>query len=206
MKVISKKILLIGDVGVGKTSILTKYCNNYFPEEIEPTMGVEFKIKIIERDNNVKVKLQIWDTSGQEKFKSITQNYFRDADALLYVFDVTNENGLKSVENWLKIPVENNKKNLIKILIGNKTDLKEGKIITNYRMKQFLTDNSMTELFEISAKEDEKSISEMFERIVNLLIKNESSQTNESSDENNNLKEVPEQDKDGCDYTSCIIN
>ena len=203
MKVISKKILLIGDVGVGKTSILTKYCNNYFPEGIEPTMGIEFKIKILQRDN-FKVKLQIWDTSGQEKFKSITQNYFRDADALLYVFDVTNKDGLKSVENWLKIQVENNKKNLIKILVGNKTDLKG--IITKDSMKQFLTDNSMTDFFEISAKEDEKSISEMFDRIVNLLIKNEPSQTNGSSDENGNLKEVPEQDKDGCNYSSCIIN
>ena len=200
-----KKILLIGDVGVGKTSILTKYCNNYFPEGIEPTMGIEFKIKIIERDNNVKVKLQIWDTSGQEKFKSITQNYFRDADALLYVFDVTNKNGLKSVESWLKIPVENNKKNLIKILIGNKTDLKRR--ITTDCMKKFLTNNSMIELFEISAKKEEKNISEMFEGIVDLLIKKEPSQNIGNSDKNDGIEEVYDENKDGsgkCPF--CIIN
>ena len=179
MKVISKKILLIGDVGVGKTSILTKYCNNYFPKGIEPTMGIEFKIKIIKR-NNFNVKLQIWDTSGQEKFKSITQNYFRDADALLYVFDVTNKDGLKSVENWLKIPVENNKKNLIKILIGNKTN------------------NNMIQLFEISAKKDEKkNISDMFEGIVDLLIKNEPSQNIINSGKNDDIEDIYDENIDG---------
>ena len=204
MKVISKKILLIGDVGVGKTSILTKYCNNYFPKGIEPTMGIEFKIKIIKR-NNFNVKLQIWDTSGQEKFKSITQNYFRDADALLYVFDVTNKDGLKSVENWLKIPVENNKKNLIKILIGNKTDLKRR--ITRDSMKQFLTNNNMIQLFEISAKKDEKNISEMFKGIVDLLIKNEPSQNIINSGKNDDIEDIYDENIDGsgkCPF--CIVN
>ena len=204
MEAIPKKILLIGDVGVGKTSILTKYFNNYFPEVIEPTMGIEFKTKIFKR-KKFNIKLQIWDTSGQEKFKSITKNYFRDADALLYVFDVTNKNGLKSVESWLKIPVENNKKEFIKILIGNKTDLKEGRNITKDDMKQFLTDNSMTELFEISAKEDEKNLSDMFEAIVDLLIKNEPTQNIENYDENENFDEVEGQNGSGkCPF--CIIN
>ena len=167
MNILAKKILLIGDVDVGKTSILTRYFNNNFSEVTESTIGIEFKTKIFIRDN-LSIKLQIWDTSGQERFKSITQNYFRDADGLLYVFDVTNENSFKSIENWLKMSNDNNNKDFIKILIGNKTDL-EGRSITKEEMEKFKNENSMDKLFEISAK-DNKNISEMFEIIVDLLI------------------------------------
>ena len=167
MNILAKKILLIGDVDVGKTSILTRYFNNNFSEVTESTIGIEFKTKIFIRDN-LSIKLQIWDTSGQERFKSITQNYFRDADGLLYVFDVTNENSFKSIENWLKMSNDNNNKDFIKILIGNKTDL-EGRSITKEEMEKFKNENSMDKLFEISAK-DNKNISEMFEIIADLLI------------------------------------
>ena len=167
MNILAKKILLIGDVDVGKTSILTRYFNNNFSEVTESTIGIEVKTKIFKRDN-LNIKLQIWDTSGQERFKSITQNYFRDADGLLYVFDVTNENSFKSIENWLKMSNDNNNKDFIKILIGNKTDL-EGRSITKEEMEKFKNENSMDKLFEISAK-DNKNISEMFEIIVDLLI------------------------------------
>ena len=167
MNILAKKILLIGDVDVGKTSILTRYFNNNFSEVTESTIGIEFKTKMFIRDN-LSIKLQIWDTSGQERFKSITQNYFRDADGLLYVFDVTNENSFKSIENWLKMSNDNNNKDFIKILIGNKTDL-EGRSITKEEMEKFKNENSMDKLFEISAK-DNKNISEMFEIIVDLLI------------------------------------
>ena len=167
MNILAKKILLIGDVDVGKTSILTRYFNNNFSEVTESTVGIEFKTRIFTRDN-LNIKLQIWDTSGQERFKSITQNYFRDADGLLYVFDVTNENSFKSIENWLKMSNDNNNKDFIKILIGNKTDL-EGRSITKEEMEKFKNENSMDKLFEISAK-DNKNISEMFEIIVDLLI------------------------------------
>ena len=167
MNILAKKILLIGDVDVGKTSILTRYFNNNFSEVTESTIGIEFKTKMFIRDN-LSIKLQIWDTSGQERFKSITQNYFRDADGLLYVFDVTNENSFKSIENWLKMSNDNNNKDFIKILIGNKTDL-EGRSITKEEMEKFKNENRMDKLFEISAK-DNKNISEMFEIIVDLLI------------------------------------
>ena len=167
MNILAKKILLIGDVDVGKTSILTRYFNNNFSEVTESTIGIEFKTKMFIRDN-LSIKLQIWDTSGQERFKSITQNYFRDADGLLYVFDVTNENSFKSIENWLKMSNDNNNKDFIKILIGNKTDL-EGRSITKEEMEKFKNENRMDKLFEISAK-DNKNISEMFEIIADLLI------------------------------------
>ena len=201
MDVIKKKILLVGDIEVGKTSILTKYFDNNAPEVIEPTMGIEFKTKIFKRGNNL-IKLRIWDTSGQEKFKSITQNYFCDADSLLYVFDVTNENSLNNIKNWLEMSEKNNNKNFIKILIGNKTDLDEG-IIEKEQMEQFLADNNMDILFEISAKNG-KGISKMFEDIVDLLIKNEPTQNIESSDVNDTYEEVKENNKSDCGY--CIIN
>ena len=197
MYIIPKKILLIGDIGVGKTSILTQYFNNYFSEVTEPTKGIEFKTKIFQR-KNFKIKLQTWDTSGQEKFKSIIKNYFREADGLLYVFDVTNEISYNNIKNWLKLSKENNnKKNFIKILIGNKIDLGGRKIARN-DMETFIKVNGMNKLYEVSAKKDEKGISKMFEEIVDLLI----IPNIESSDEK--YEEVSE-DRGGL-CGSCIIN
>ena len=87
---INLNILLVGDANVGKTSILLKYTENFFPNQYQATIGVEYKMKIIKL-NNMNIKLQIWDTAGQERYKSIAKNFFHSANGVFLVFDITNK-------------------------------------------------------------------------------------------------------------------
>jgi len=97
------KIILVGDPSVGKTNLLTQYVDEKFTENNISTVGIEFKIKTIELENGRKIRLQIWDTSGQEKFMSLTKNYFRGCNAALFVFDVTNKTSFDDIPKWITI-------------------------------------------------------------------------------------------------------
>ena len=94
------KILIIGNSAVGKTSMLLKYTENRFPEAHIATIGVEFKVKIIETDK-YKVQLNIWDTAGQERFKSLTKSFYNHTNGIIYVYDITNYETFEGVKNWM---------------------------------------------------------------------------------------------------------
>ena len=184
------KLILIGDSSVGKTNLLTQYVDGKTSENFISTIGIEFKNKIIELENRRKIRLQIWDTSGQEKFKALTKNYFRGCDAALFVFDVTNKDSFDNIKDWLKLYYEVNGENSKKILIGNKID-KENRVINKIELKNFAEDNGLKP-FEISVKNKE-GIDEMFKEIVKLLIepqiedKNFINDFNHKSDKDYNL-------------------
>ena len=116
------KILLIGSSGVGKSSILSSYVEQSFDEQTIQTIGVDFKL-ITREYRNQKFKLQIWDTAGHERFRTITNSYYRGTDAVILVFDLTRENTFEEVEYWLKEITENAADNIIIHLVGNKNDL-----------------------------------------------------------------------------------
>ena len=168
----SLKLVLIGNMGVGKTSILTKYCDDKFSENIISTSGIEFKTKTIHK-NGYKVKMQIWDTSGQERFRSITPNYFRSSDALLFVFDITNEESFKAIQDFINLSEGHSHKNLIKILIGNKIDQEEKRKIKTDEIASFVKQYNFNEFFETSAMKGDK-INDIFERIADLSTKERS--------------------------------
>lgn len=94
------KIVLIGDSGVGKTSFLQRFCNNFFKESFSTTIGVDFQVKNVQIDNRV-IALQLWDTAGQERYRSITKQYFRKADCVICMYDVTSEQSFKNIRNWI---------------------------------------------------------------------------------------------------------
>ena len=94
------KLLMIGDSGVGKTCLLLRYANDSFSPTFITTIGIDFKIKTVPIDNHV-VKLQIWDTAGQERFRTITTSYFRGAQGILLVYDVTDRGSFENVSNWM---------------------------------------------------------------------------------------------------------
>ena len=162
----SYKIILIGDSSVGKTNFLTQYVNNKFTENYDSTVGIEFKDKLINLNNEKNIRLQIWDTSGQEKFKALTKNYFRGCYAALFIFDVTNKNSFDNIQNWIKLYEEIGNKDSEKILIGNKIDLKN-KVVEKEKVKQF-TENNNLKYFETSVKENQ-NINSIFEYIINSL-------------------------------------
>ena len=166
------KLLLLGDSSVGKTSILLKYISNKFDDSSISTVGVDYMDKIIDY-NKFKIKLQIWDTSGEEKFRTITKNFYRNADGLLVVFDLTKKESYDHIRSWINEAKENNDK-LKTLLIGNKLDLKDERIVAIDVAKQFAEKNNL-KYIETSAK-DGTNINESFQAIIDLLFDGKSSE------------------------------
>ncbi len=155
------KIVLIGDISVGKTSILNRFFKNTFSNNYQSNINANFNSFSIFLDKFIKVNLNIWDTCGEEKFKSITKQYYRDASAVLLVYDLTNENSLKSIENWLnEIKIVTNESEIF--LVGNKND--EEKIFTINKEKF----NDVNNFYEVSAKTG-NNIQKMFYNIIEIL-------------------------------------
>jgi len=123
------KILVIGDSSVGKSSLLLRFSDNTFSSNFLATIGVDFKLKAI-NVGDLSVKLQIWDTAGQERFRNITRSYYRGAHGIMLVYDVTNEQSFKNIEFWLKEVGKYASPNVYKILIANKCDLIEDRVVS----------------------------------------------------------------------------
>lgn len=117
------KILLIGDTGVGKSSLARRFADEDTPEFTGATIGVDFKVRYIRVTENRKLKVALWDTAGAERFRTLTASYYRGVHAYVMVYDVTDRNSLQSLEYWLK-EVEQNatNKEAIKLIIANKID------------------------------------------------------------------------------------
>ena len=116
------KIIVIGDSGVGKTNLITRFCENHFKDTYCATIGVDFKIKSLTVGEK-KFKMQIWDTAGQEKFKNITQTYYKGAAGIILSYSITDSNSFTNIERWITQIDSNAPENVSKILVGTKTDL-----------------------------------------------------------------------------------
>ena len=144
------KVLLLGNSDVGKSSMLLRFVDSVWNDAFTPTIGVDFKVKTLDI-NNKRVKMQIWDTAGQERFRTVVSTYFRGAHGILLLYDVTNKDSFKNLENWLIEIEKNSNQKVLKILIGNKCDLTEDREITTEEGQTFANRNGM-EFMETSAK------------------------------------------------------
>ena len=169
------KILLVGNSNVGKSSLFLRFVDEIWKENFVPTIGVDFKIKSIKINNKI-IKLQIWDTAGQERFKSILSSYYKGANGILLLYDITNVNSFKSLSNWLIDIEKNSSKNVKKILIGNKCDLNELRKIPINKGKEFADTYNM-KFIETSAKNN-VNINECFNILGKELINNLDSKSN----------------------------
>lgn len=119
------KIILLGDSGVGKTSIISQYIKGEFSNEIPATVGVEYQPKFVTVDGE-RIKLGIWDTAGQEKFRTLTRQFYRNVDGVVMVYDITRKETLTHIdEYWVSQLQENTTNSYQMIIVGNKSDLKE---------------------------------------------------------------------------------
>ncbi|XP_043223245.1 ras-related protein Rab-43-like isoform X2 [Amphibalanus amphitrite] len=165
------KVVLIGDCGVGKTCVVTRFKSGNFVERHSSTIGVDFSMKTIMVDGK-KVKLQIWDTAGQERFRTITQSYYRSAHGVIIVYDVTKRSSFTSVRRWMDEVRRYTTPNVAVVLIGNKCDM------ADHEIKPEETDalmDSYPEIFafiETSAKENHK-VEEPFLRLAKVLVDND---------------------------------
>ena len=162
------KLLIIGDSAVGKTSMLLKYTDNFFPESHLATIGVEFKTKEVEY-NGYKIELQIWDTAGQERFKSITKSFFRNANGIIFVYDITQKNSFKNVKDWIK-DSEANDYGFQRILVGNKIDLQNKREVLLEDAKEW-ADKKNLEVIEASAKTG-ANIDKAVMKLIDLILQN----------------------------------
>ena len=115
------KYIIIGDPSVGKSNLLMKFANNKFTEEYEATIGVEFGVKNITLDNQI-YRIQIWDTAGQENFRSITRAYYKNSVCALVVYDITKRESFENVQSWSQDCRNQSPKTIIMVLVGNKND------------------------------------------------------------------------------------
>ncbi|XP_059143151.1 uncharacterized protein LOC131930603 [Physella acuta] len=118
------KVVIIGNQGVGKSCLMLNYVDGTFITPHINTIGVDFKFKDLERDDCL-AKLQIWDTAGQDRFRAIVSSFYRGAEGLMVVFDVTDELSFQKVPEWFKEASRHGSTDCIKVLVGNKTDLVE---------------------------------------------------------------------------------
>ncbi|KAI8822456.1 GTP-binding protein ypt1, partial [Fimicolochytrium jonesii] len=155
------KLLLIGDSGVGKSCLLLRFADDTYTESYISTIGVDFKIRTIELEGKT-VKLQIvidrhtcltfrWDTAGQERFRTITSSYYRGAHGIIVVYDVTDQDTFNNVKQWLQEIDRYACEGVNKLLVGNKSDLINKKVVDHDAAKEF-SDNLQIPFLETSAK------------------------------------------------------
>ncbi len=142
--------VVIGDTGVGKSCLLLQFVDRRFSAVHDLTIGVDFGSRIIDLDGE-RVKLQIWDTAGQESFRSIARSYYRDAAGALLVFDVTRRETFKHLEKWLQETRQFASQQICITLVGNKTDLNKKRAITREEAEEFAKEFDLTYI-ETSAK------------------------------------------------------
>jgi len=144
------KILLVGDSGVGKSSLLLRFTDDMFQETFISTIGVDFKIRNVNIDGKT-IKMQIWDTAGQERFRTITSSYYRGAHGIIVVYDITDSVSFNNGQLWLNEIEKYACGNVTKLLVGNKADMNDKRVITTEAGKAFADQQGM--LFsEASAK------------------------------------------------------
>ena len=157
------KLLMIGDSAVGKTSLLLRYANDTFSSTFITTIGIDFKIKTVDLDGR-RVKLQIWDTAGQEQFRTITRSYFRGAQGIVLVYDITDRGTFNSVRSWMAQINEHADGQVNKILVGNKCDNSSARKVSADEGRK-LADEYGVRFIETSAKQN-VNVTEAFRAIA----------------------------------------
>ncbi|KAI9224924.1 ras family-domain-containing protein [Blastocladiella britannica] len=162
------KVVLIGDSGVGKSNLLSRFTRNEFNLESKSTIGVEFATRSIQVDGKT-VKAQIWDTAGQERYRAITSAYYRGAVGALLVYDIAKHQTYENVNRWLKELRDHADSNIVIMLVGNKSDLRHLRAVPTDEAKQFAADNGLS-FIETSAL-DSTNVELAFQKILTEIYK-----------------------------------
>ena len=168
------KLGLIGDSGVGKSNLLTRFTANEFNIDSKSTIGVEFANRIVQIEGK-KIKAQIWDTAGQERYRAITSAYYRGAMGALIVYDITKSKSYENCSDWLKELKENADSNIVIGLIGNKSDLAHNRSVPTEEARNFAKENQLlfTETSALENDNVEKAFEELITAIYNIYKKHQ---------------------------------
>ncbi|XP_047517937.1 ras-related protein Rab-18 [Pieris napi] len=196
------KILVIGESGVGKSSIILAFTTGSYNASFPATIGVDYKCKVMEV-NGLKVKLGIWDTAGQERYRTLTNSFYRDAHGAILVYDVSEPKSLAKLNEWVEeLQVYSTKKNIVCLVVGNKID--KDRVVTREAGQAFAQKHRM--LFIESSAKTQEGINLAFEELVQKII--ETPGLWESSGSSSNIRisnEERRQQESSCyDYTCSI--
>ncbi|KAL9616176.1 MAG: hypothetical protein Q9160_008929 [Pyrenula sp. 1 TL-2023] len=173
------KVVLIGDSGVGKSNLLSRFTRNEFNLDSKSTIGVEFATRSIQVDAKT-IKAQIWDTAGQERYRAITSAYYRGAVGALLVYDISKHQTYDNVTRWLKELRDHADSNIVIMLVGNKSDLKHLRAVPTDEAKQFASENNLS-FIETSAL-DASNVELAFQNILTEIYRIVSSKALDNGD------------------------
>jgi len=179
------KYIIIGDTSVGKSCMLLQFTDKRFQPVHDITIGVEFGARLITVDD-LQIKLQIWDTAGQESFRSITRSYYRDAAGALLVYDITQRESFNHLTRWLEEARQNGNPNMTIMLIGNKSDLEHRRAVSTAEGQKFAEDNGLI-FMETSAKTS-ANVEEAFIKTAHAIYSNIKDGLYDPSREGNGVK------------------
>ncbi|CAF1390938.1 unnamed protein product [Adineta steineri] len=162
------KVLIIGESGVGKSRFLLRFSDNIFDEDKTATVGVDYKVKQLEINDN-RVKLTIWDTAGQERFRTLSPGYYRGAQGAILVYDICNCQSFRQLDRWIsELDTFSTKINVVKMLVGNKIDQKHSREVTYEEGDRFARKHAML-FIEASARTSE-GVQVAFEELVEKIL------------------------------------
>ena len=162
------KIILLGETGVGKTSLINRYVNNEFNIDSEVTLGSSSSVKVVKR-LNINYRLSIWDTSGQEKYHSVTNLFIKGSNIVILIYSIDSRDSFEHLNNWYSAMKDNlDKKNYILAIVGSKSDLKNMAVVSEEEGRKFAMDKKA--LFKlVSAKDDPYSVNKLFDLLIDEL-------------------------------------
>jgi len=161
------KILLVGDSGVGKSSLLLRFTDDMFQETFISTIGVDFKIRNVNIEGKT-VKMQIWDTAGQERFRTITSSYYRGAHGIIVVYDITDTVSFNNAKMWLNEIERYACGNVTKLLVGNKADMNDKRVVETAVAKSFADQQGM--LFSEASAKGGQGVEDAFLALVKAIF------------------------------------
>ena len=182
------KIIMLGNSLVGKTSFIIKYIEDKFQENYIATLGLDFKQKNIKLKNGKEIRVRIFDTAGQERFKSVSLSFIKKANGIILMYDISNKSTFDALEVWMKSIKENANDKLPIILAGNKSDISEDKRKVFYDEGNNKANEFKIPFFETSCKEG-INIKEVFEKLIDDILKSNQSLKGELKVLKNNIKE-----------------
>ena len=163
------KLVLIGESGVGKTSIISRYTNNTFDPQVLTSSSAQFLTKTIELNKDTSIKFDIWDTAGQEKFKSLAKIFYKDAKVIILVYDITNKDSFESLKNfWYKEIMDNTISDVILAIVGNKADLYENEQVTDDEGKAYAKEKNA--IFKSTSALSNRGIDSLFTDIAKKCL------------------------------------
>ena len=180
------KRILLGDTSVGKTCFLMRYTDNTFQEIHMSTIGLDYKLKNVQLEDGKIVKIQIWDTAGQDRFRSITKNYYKGAHGIILIYDVTDKKTYENVKAWIEQIREEVSDNVTIILVGNKIDDLEGRKVKKEEGEKAAKEFGLS-FFECSAKTGE-NIDLIFNELVKRTVEQFSKSDREGGSKLNSKK------------------